>query len=69
MPLTETTRSRCCQMPLTRVPQLSGARFHAGASGRFEYLHEIALEYAFLIGQLGLSPDLTPSPADEPSSP
>jgi oligopeptidase B len=26
---------------------------HGGASGRYDYLHEIALDYAFLLTQLG----------------
>jgi oligopeptidase B len=25
---------------------------HAGSSGRFDFLHEVALEYAFLIDRL-----------------
>jgi len=28
---------------------------HGGASGRYDYLREIALDYAFLLMQLGLS--------------
>jgi oligopeptidase B len=27
---------------------------HGGASGRYDYLREIALDYAFLLTQLGL---------------
>jgi oligopeptidase B len=27
---------------------------HGGKSGRFEHLHEVALEYAFLLEQAGL---------------
>jgi oligopeptidase B len=29
---------------------------HGGASGRYDYLHEIALDYAFLLTQLGIHP-------------
>jgi oligopeptidase B len=28
---------------------------HGGASGRYDYLREIALDYAFLLRQLGIS--------------
>jgi oligopeptidase B len=27
---------------------------HGGASGRYDYLREIALDYAFLLGELGV---------------
>jgi oligopeptidase B len=28
---------------------------HGGASGRYDYLREIALDYAFLLSQLGIN--------------
>jgi oligopeptidase B len=28
---------------------------HGGASGRYDYLHEVAFDYAFILGQMGLS--------------
>jgi len=28
---------------------------HGGASGRFEYYKEVAMDYAFLLDQVGLS--------------
>jgi oligopeptidase B len=34
---------------------------HGGASGRYDYLKEIAFDYAFLLTQLGVIP--TPEPA------
>jgi protease II len=30
---------------------------HAGASGRYDFLKEVALDYAFLIDRLGVRPD------------
>jgi hypothetical protein len=35
---------------------------HGGASGRYDHLREIALDYAFILTQLGLV-DRNPSPA------
>ncbi len=32
---------------------------HGGASGRYDYLREIAFDYAFLLRELGASPDLS----------
>ena len=34
---------------------------HGGASGRYDALHEIAFDYAFLLAQLGIA-DHKPSP-------
>ena len=36
---------------------------HGGASGRYDYLKEIAFDYAFLLTQLGVVPAPDPSPA------
>jgi oligopeptidase B len=36
---------------------------HGGASGRYDYLKEIAFDYAFLLTQLGVVPSPGPSPA------
>jgi oligopeptidase B len=38
--------------PLLLVTNVSAG--HGGASGRYDYLKEIALDYAFLIWQLGM---------------
>jgi oligopeptidase B len=27
---------------------------HGGSSGRYDYLHEVAFDYAFILGQMGL---------------
>jgi oligopeptidase B len=30
---------------------------HGGASGRYDYLHEVAFDYAFILGQMGILPE------------
>jgi oligopeptidase B len=36
---------------------------HGGASGRYDHLHEIAFDYAFVLTQLGLAKSHAPDPA------
>jgi oligopeptidase B len=36
---------------------------HGGASGRYDYLRDIAFDYAFLVEQLGLKKDVMPAPS------
>jgi oligopeptidase B len=37
---------------------------HGGASGRYDYLKDIAFDYSFLLGQLGASEKKTPDRPD-----
>jgi oligopeptidase B len=32
---------------------------HGGASGRYDYLREVALDYAFILWQMGIEPELS----------
>jgi oligopeptidase B len=38
------------------VFKINMAAGHGGASGRYDYLHEVAFEYAFLLTRLGVEP-------------
>jgi oligopeptidase B len=40
------------QQPLLLKTNLAAG--HGGASGRYDYLHEVAFDYAFILGQMGL---------------
>src|SRR4030095_13989409 len=41
---------------------------HGGASGRYDFLREIALDYAFILRELGLLPPWGETPATAPTA-
>jgi oligopeptidase B len=41
------------QSPLLLKTNLEAG--HGGASGRYDFLHEVAFDYAFILGQLGMA--------------
>ena len=49
------TGVQTCALPISLLLKTNMAAGHGGASGRYDFLREVAFDYAYVLGQLGIT--------------